>query len=679
MKLFALILSLLLAGTSVFSQPSADTAAAELPLRRLAIFSSGVGFFQHAGNISSSALVPARITLPFSAAAVNDALKSLVVNDPGSDFPTVTYASATALRETLKGLKIDLSGTPEIGDILNSLKGTEVEIAGPVPISGRILGVEKRERGISLSGEETAEAWLSLYSAGAIRMIALKDISSFSFKDDAVNTDLKRALDLIMAAQGKNTRDLLLSLPGVGSRDVSLSYVIPVPVWKVTYRLDLGAAASASFFQGWAIVDNDSDTDWNGVELSLVTGRPVSFIQNLYAPYRTARPVVPLAIAGIAESHSYESGSSWESYDEDEYEASSSILSAPQPMAEMSKMDRSSAAPLPSNYRTAAGNALGDQFEFTLKNPIHLERRRSAMLPLVEGSINAEKILVFPGARAVPGVSLNPAISAELTNTSGMKLPAGPITVYDGGTYAGDALIEFFPENEKRLISYGDDLSVSGSADFTSSRFFSAVTVRGGVMTISRRQSYERVYTIRNASGEAKKIIIEHPVTQGTTLAEPAAFDERTPSLYRFKSLLPAKGELKFTVREDQPLSERIVLAQLRKETFVSYTTNQEIPAAVRNALQKAVELKQKADEEAAAKQELENQLARLVSEQNRIRQNLEAVGNQTPQGQTYLQRMAALDDGIDTWNDKITEAGAKVQAAQKDYENYLANLEISG
>ena len=654
-----------------------------LELRRIAIYSSGVAYFEHSGNLQSAA----EINLPFDAAAVNDALKSLVVNDPSSSSPSVRYAAENTLERTLKSLKIDLSGNPGIGEILGSLRGAELELSSPNSIRGRIIGVEYRIDPLTQQyfppQRGSAEAWLSLSTDQGIRAIAIKDITSFRFIDESVNADLNRALDLIMSSRDDSTRNLVVNLNGSGNRRVTLSYVIPAPVWKVSYRLDL--SGSEPFLQGWAIVDNDSDTDWKNVTLSLVTGRPVSFIQNLYPPYRLFRPMLPLSIAGIAESRTHDSG-----YDTNTLTRSRMMAMEPQmemadeysfaaPSAVQSVRESARAVPSVAGgaVETAAARAAGDQFEFTLKNPVSLDRRQSAMLPLVEGSVRAEKMLVFSGGRAQGGAVINPGISAELTNTSGMKLPAGPITVYDGGAYAGDALIEFFPENEKRLISYGEDLSVSGSVSLNSPRSIQSVNISGGVMTISRRQSYERTYTIRNASGEAKKLVIEHPITPGAELAEPASADDRTANLYRFTRNLAARDTLSFTVKEDTPLSERIILSNLRPESFLGYSTNQEIPANVRAALSRAIELRRKADDANRSRTDYEAQLSRFVSEQDRIRRNLEAAGNQSPQGQEYLRRLAALDNDIDRTNTQISAAAREAEAARKEYDDYLAGLSL--
>ena len=451
----------------------------ELPLRRVAIFSSGVGYFEHGGTVSGQA----GIRLPFDVNAVNDALKSLMVYDPARGAShAVSYPSEETLEKTLKSLGVDLSGNPGTVEIFAAQRGAEIEVSAPNPISGRIAGVERR----SVAGE--SEDFLSLYAGGGLKLIAIKDIGSFSFRDPALNADLERALDLIAANRASRTRNLLVTLNAAegGGRDVSLSYVIPVPVWKVSYRLDLGQ--SAPLFQGWAIVDNGSDSDWNNVELSLVAGRPVSFIQELYPPYYLPRPVEPLAIAGTARAQSYTPG-----YQSAFAEADFAAAEAARPNAAPEALREKAASVLSgrgtggSVTAAAEGAAAGDQFSFTVNKPVTLLRRQSAMLPLVDGRVNAVKTLILSGASNV-----HPRLGAEITNTTGIKLPAGPITVYDGGVYAGDALIEFFSENDKRFISYGEDLSVTSSAKYFTTRFVSTVTVSGGVMIINRRLVYER-------------------------------------------------------------------------------------------------------------------------------------------------------------------------------------------
>ena len=416
------------------------TQKADIPVVKVSLYSSGVGYFEHRGSVTGTV----EAALPFPVSAVNDVLKSLVINDPASASPSVMYPAEDTLAKTLKSLKVDLSGHPGIAELLDGLRGSELIVSVPDPVTGRIIGVETRTVTPRLADggdvPPATAAYISLLTKDGIRVFALSEISSFGFTDKKISDDLARALDLILSSRDAETRVLRVSLPGKGSREVSVGYVIPSPVWKASYRLDL--AGEKPFLQGWAIVDNASDMDWTNVELSLVTGKPVSFIQNLYPPLNLSRPVVPLSIAGIAEAETYESGfsavaqSNAMAEDADSAYDGEYARAAPAPAMAKSVASRGVAKKesLSSGVvETTVARASGEQFEFTVKKPVTLPRQQSAMIPLVEAAVKAEKVSVFSGEKAASGGSVHPMLCAELTNSAGMKLPAGPITVFDDG------------------------------------------------------------------------------------------------------------------------------------------------------------------------------------------------------------------------------------------------------
>src|SRR5262249_12017513 len=82
-----------------------------------------------------------------------------------------------------------------------------------------------------------------------------------------------------------------LVFTGEGKRPVKVSYVVENPIWKTSYRLVLGKDGKP-FLQGWAVVENPSDEDWNNVRMALISGRPISFQMDLYQPLYVPRPVV---------------------------------------------------------------------------------------------------------------------------------------------------------------------------------------------------------------------------------------------------------------------------------------------------------------------------------------------------------------------------------------------------
>jgi CHASE3 domain sensor protein len=662
--------------TSALQSSGASSGEYSLPLKRVVILTSGLAYYEHSGSVNGSV----NINIPFKLNSVNDALKTLIINDSSSANPSVTYQAENTLAETLRSLSVDLSDNPDYAAILSRLRGAQAEVTvSDKTFTGRIIGTENRL--ISSSAiSYLSQAYLSISTDEGIVSLSLNEINSIKFKDTVIERDIDRALDLIAVSRNYHSRDLTVNLPGTAGantrRNVSISYVIPSPVWKVSYRLDLGA--EKPLFQGWAIVDNDSDTDWNNISLSFVSGRPASFIQQLYPPYYVSRPIMPLAIAGTAEGVTHD--------------RSVQTSSAPSPSAlmraapssarnekeiaaeEMVMMDADASY---HNYglgaggavQTAAGSDAGGQFEFTIKNPVSLNRRMSAMFPLVEANIEAKKLLIYSGSGKFP------RLGAEITNTSKMKLPAGPITIFDGGVYAGDALIEFWNEGEKRLISFGEDLSVSASVSSSDARAVSSVKISSGVMTINRDMTFSKKYSFLN-SGAAKQLVIEHGKTAQASLVSPKA-DEQTESLYRFNINIAANKETELVVNEQRPLMERITLLPLSLNSLISYTSNQEIPSNARAALAKAVELRQDVEKADAAVRETETQKNRLITDQDRIRKNLEAAGNQTTQGQEYLKRLTALDSEIDACNSNLERANANSKAARTAFDNYINGINL--
>jgi hypothetical protein len=672
-------------------QSSARSRAAELPVTKVVLFSSGVAYYERRGQVSGDSLV----SLPFAQDEVNDALKSLIVSDGSgaSDktaSPSVSYPSRESLDRALRAFRIDLSGSPSVADLIARLRGAEIAIDTPETVSGRIVSVEQKptkEPGV-------ARPYVLLVTASGLRSVALDDAQAIRFADPGIGADFDRALALILDSRDEKSRSLEVRLPGSGNRQAAIGYVIAAPVWKVSYRLDLSTAKPQ--IQGWAIVDNPTGQDWKDVSLSLVSGRPVSFIQDLYAPLYLERPTLPLAIAGIAAARSFDTGFDGGTEEKTELDEEAApkdkkaqmSFAAPAAAPAMSRSGGAfkSAAPAANAalgpaaaLETAQAGEAGDLFQFTVRKPVSLERGRSAMLPLVAGEIQAERASIYSassGPREGSGPR-HPMLGARLVNSSGIRLPAGPIAVFDGGVYAGDALLDFFPEKDSRLIVFGEDLGVTADVSASSAQETVGVAIAKGAMTFSRMITTSRSYAFKNGTADAKKIIVEHPITQGAELFEPRSSDEKTESVYRFSLALPAAGEAKFVVKERSPSQERIVLGTLGSEDFLAYSSSQEIPQGIRDALKKAIDLRRKLED---AKRALADQKARkesLSADQARYRSNLDTVGRDSSQGQQYLKRLMDSETAIDQAAATIADAQKAAQDAQSAYEGYLANLTL--
>src|SRR5215813_802100 len=264
------------------------------PLRRVTLYKHGVGYFERQGKVNGDQ----QVTFLFDAAQMNDVLKSLVALDLGKGpdkgkISAVTFDSIKPVDKRLEEFGISLDSTNALGltSLLGQLKGARVEVhAGPTPAAGVVVGIEKRARTQGVEKIESQELVL-VSDGGELRSIPLDQIRGIKLLDAKLREDLDQYLSILQSTIHKNLRKLTISTTGQGERDLFLSYVVEAPVWKTTYRVVLDAK-SKPFLQGWALVDNVQDEDWNDVTLSLVSGAPVSFIQDLQQPRYKQRPVV---------------------------------------------------------------------------------------------------------------------------------------------------------------------------------------------------------------------------------------------------------------------------------------------------------------------------------------------------------------------------------------------------
>ncbi|AIW89158.1 hypothetical protein JO41_04485 [Treponema sp. OMZ 838] len=656
----------------VAADPAKNFSGDDIPLKKVTLYSSGVAHYMHEGTVSGSG----NIELLFSPAQINDVLKSLVVTDPGAKNLAVNYQSEDTLRKTLESLKIDLSAATTLYDILKAQKGAEVELFTPHQITGKILSVDKN------SSKETDSFFISLAAKDGIHLIAFSDIQSFKFTDARRNEDLNTALALILDASAKNRKKLDIKIDAQGERKIGLSYVMEAPVWKASYRLDMGT--DKAVFQAWAIVDNSTDLDWKNITLTLTTGRPVGFTQNLYAPYYTYRPEVPLAIAQTAKAETFASADTGVEY------AAAMPLAENRSMMMMKKeasryaseaYDEAEYQDLQEKNTSAyfenqaeAGNA-GEMFAFTPSKPITLERQQSTMIPLTLASLPAEKYSVFS---SIPyNERVNPKFCISIENTSGLKLPAGPITVLDGGEYSGDALLEFLPEAEKRLIAYGDDIEVTGSKRADSTRTIETIKMADGVMTTSYRQVQSTIYLIRNTNKKERTVIVEHAKNTGFELTSKQALAETTANKYRFKFKAAGNTGTELKVEEARTYQSTQKIFDMNSNTFISYTTNSEIPEKVRKAFASIITEKEKVTAAEKALKTLQDRQTEIGKEQDRVRRNLEAVGSESQQGRAFLTKLLKLETELDNLKTDIADATEQLNKAQQKFTAFVKNIRI--
>jgi hypothetical protein len=275
---------------SVRRPASARTAAeAMLPARRVVLYKNGIGYFEHIGRVRGNQA----ITIDFTSAQLDDALKSLTALDLGNGRVSgIAYNSDTPVSQRLGSLRLPLSESTTLSEVLGALRGARLEVrAGERLVSGRLLGVERRTLGTGPTQSTRDE--ISLVSdAGDIRTIDLNPSVSIRLTERESAEQVATYLGVLASTRAPDRRRVTIATAGVGERDLLVSYISEVPIWKTTYRILVPPDGEQPLLQGWAIVDNTTGADWTDVDLSLVAGAPQSFIQQLSQPRYGRRPVV---------------------------------------------------------------------------------------------------------------------------------------------------------------------------------------------------------------------------------------------------------------------------------------------------------------------------------------------------------------------------------------------------
>jgi hypothetical protein len=273
-------------------------AGQSLPIRRVILYSNGVAYIERRGTITGQA----EISLSFKQSQVDDVLKSMIVLDLGKGrIGAVSYNSSAPPSARMAEIPFAISSATDgnnnggLAGVLGQLQGARVVVtAANRTAAGSILTVEEQHSQIDADKPPVVTHRLVIASdTGELSRFDLNEVRSIQLVDEGARRDVTEFAHAAASARRRDAKTIVVTSDGAGRRELVVSYTIAAPIWKTTYRVVLDNSGKP-FFQGWAIVDNVSDEDWNEVQLSLVSGTPVSFIQPIQNPVYRYRPVVPM-------------------------------------------------------------------------------------------------------------------------------------------------------------------------------------------------------------------------------------------------------------------------------------------------------------------------------------------------------------------------------------------------
>jgi hypothetical protein len=317
---------------------------------------------------------------------------------------------------------------------------------------------------------------------------------------------------------------------------------------------------------------------------------------------------------------------------------------------------------------------VGELFQYNIENPVSLARQQSAMLPIVNQSIGGRKVSIY-NAAVHPK---HPLDGFELTNSSDLHLMQGPVTVFDGGVYAGDARIPNLPPGSERLVSYALDLDieVAPTSDARPQHLVSA-RIEKGVLIATYKQSRTHSYVVMSSSNDEKRVLVEHPIDPEWKLLSPEP-TEKTRDVYRFAVTAKRGKVAPLKIEEEQVVRQTVAIAQLNDAAIQVYLSTQSVSDQVKTALREVVRRQTEIANLERDKQRLEQEIATIAQEQERIRGNIQAIDRNTDLYNRYVKKFAEQEDQVERNRDEIRSLEEQINSAQQSLDEYLSNLNLS-
>lgn len=653
-------------------------AAGPLELKRVILSTGGVGYFEYQASVENSE----ELTLSVPLDQVDDVLKSLTVDGARA---SVALAGREPLEQTFRTLPFDREALDSPAALLNALQGARIRVAGSRTIEGRLIRVVPVQVRLPDQGGVVTRHRVAVLTAQGLQEFVLEDEPAVEFVEPALRAQVDTALAAVAANQAQGRRTLRVTANGQGQRTIRLAYVVAAPVWKVSYRLSFRSeAASGARLQGYAILENMSGQDWKGVELTLTSGYPVMYRQELYTALYNDRPVAPVDVPGrltprVDQGEMEIAAKAGPARDQARMRGLPQAAAAA-PAGRFMAMSEAAPSPAPPPPPPSqASEIVGGSVLFRLPSPVSAKNGESLMVPIVDRSVPADRLSIYQ-----PEVhTLNPLASVRLRNDGDTALPPGLITLYEGNgatdtAFVGDARIGVVPAGEERIIGFALDQKTRIDREPGPREQLAKAKIAGGLLELTVTDRNTTVFRIKAPAREAREVVIEQPRMAGWSLAEP---DEKsvtlTPSHYRIARKLPAGGTVTVPVTMSRPVVQQVSLIDTNADRLTAIARMGGLDDAARATIARAAELKREIDRRQATLGEIDGKRKAIVEEQSRIRDNMARVPANSDLARRYLAKLNEQETEIEKLAAERAAAAQRVEEAKKALADYVATVKL--
>ncbi len=651
-------------------------AMSESPVvRRMVMFKHGVAYLERGGPAEGP------FDLSFRKDEMNDVLKSLAVWVAKGDaqIGALAFEKPEDPEAELERRKLNLPAWGTMLALLGAIKGRRVAaLVDGARREGEVLGVEAE----SLGDRGERRRLLLREGDGRITMHDVATLESLELLDPASRADLAFFVDRSRAASAGETRSVHIDVRGK-AEDLRVSYVVPAPTWRVSYRI--ARSKDETVLMAWGIVHNPADEDLDQISLVLTTGQPVSFVIDLYNPKNVRRAVVEERERAVAAPTQFERAAARSRSYGGPPAPGAALVGAPAPrgMTSFAMAQEISADDEAPDTGRSFGDAgmdegaaaayadRGELFEYKVAAPVSLKRGGSAMVPLVASKLESQKERLW---RVGPPSS--PDLVVTFKNASGAVLEEGPAVIYDDDVYAGEAMMPYTARGSEVKLAYAKDLAVRCRFDSMPRSVTSALRVGEGAMIEEIRAEVHHVFRADSDHAEPARVVFELPKVLGRVFdaAEAKPF-ESTASYHRFEATVAPQSFTTINATEVWVERRKVAFTNVSGRQLGLWMEGRLLDQGTYDALAHVLRLWHDASEYERTRTRVEGMQREAYAKQTKLAEQLKVLKDTGPEGALRLRYVKELEAEQDKVNGCEAEMARLLGEAQRAKENAHAAL----
>ena len=324
----------------------------------------------------------------------------------------------------------------------------------------------------------------------------------------------------------------------------------------------------------------------------------------------------------------------------------------------------------------AESKDLGGYFEYNLKQSVTIGKNQSALVPILQSRIKAEKVTLWTANSSQPALR-----AVWIKNASGLTLDSGTFNIIDSGAFAGEGLLETVHPDERRLLSYAADTAVrvTSQSDFKNQPV-SRIRLSKGSMFITREQRSKVTYNIRNSDTAARQVVIEHPVREGWKLTDEKKPEETSATHYRFRLAVDPDKTNELAVEEFHPEQTQLLLTNLTDDQVQALVVENRVTPELQESFRRVLDQKNKIAELQAQTGSRQQDLEAINRDQARIRENMKALKGSAEERellQRYTRQLNSQEDRLNALNKEFADLQGQQAHEQQKLEAMVQQITL--